>query len=149
MSRPATTSGFSVDASASSGKQERGTEVGEEIEVLAQAQQRRARALVVRNLLVARNAGRAEQDRLGLARDARACAAAADRRAMRSATPPMGASASSSGAALPTAARSTLHRLRRDFGADAVAGENGDLHADVPGDAAPRTPRSSGSSVSV
>ena len=107
-SRPETTSGLSVDASASSGNRNAGRKLAKRSRSLRRRSSAAPGRLSYGNLLVAGNAARAEQDRLGLARDRPACAAAEDRHAIRSATPPIGASTSSSGAALPTAARSTF-----------------------------------------
>ena len=62
-------------------------------------------------------------------RERRASPRAADRRARRRPAPPTGASSSSICSRRAPARRSTLQRLRDDLGADAVAGQDGDLHA--------------------
>ena len=123
------TSGFSVDAPASSGYASAGPQVREEAELAANAEDALLRAHLPRQRVVFRAADGAQQHRIGRARQRerrggqwRLCSVvtrAADRRRFR---------LDRQSVALQHA--HDLLRLGDDLGADAVTGENGDLHGD-------------------
>ena len=68
MSRPSTSSRFSDEASASGPIADRRPQVGEQVEILAQAQQAALGPLVERHLVPLRTADGAEDDGVGLMR---------------------------------------------------------------------------------
>ncbi len=91
MSSPSTTSGFERGGVDQLGEQEGRTEVGEQAQFLAQAQQAGAGPHLIRNGLVAGHAGRAEQDGVGLARDPRRSPSGRGSPAASTPAPPMAA----------------------------------------------------------
>ena len=68
MSRPATTSGFNDDDAASSGTEHCRSQIGEQLEILADAEQALLRPYSTRQRVVPRTADAAEQDGVRRAR---------------------------------------------------------------------------------
>jgi hypothetical protein len=117
-------------------KEERGPEIGEQAELLAQAQQTGAGPHCVGDGFVARHARGAEQDRVSLTRDLQ-------RRGRQGIPSSINAGRADRrlgqlhGHVRADDGLQHLDGLRRHFRADAVAGKNGYLHA-LPIPAAPR-----------
>ena len=124
MSRPSTQLALERGGVGERRIADRGTQIGEQLEVLAQAQQAGLGALVVRHAVPFRPADRAEHHRVGGLRALAWSRPRSPRRARRRRSRRRGRSRSRMAAAARAFTQATtLLDLGHHFGADAVAGE--------------------------